>query len=294
MIFKKKLTDFDTSKSVLRSFLRSLRKSDLKTCIAALYSDFFGLTFFTWWPEMTFTCIIATKHRKWYLQMSETLMLIHWLCLRLTSKLCLPMSPSPKSRTFRLWPDLWRHQWPLGQNSQHVWNVHVPTRISNGVWILEIGPVVWEIMGGGDMPPPPNRMCDSPDPNGVRVNRAVISSFQGASKSVVALSAFLRVLMRRKPSKPALSRSPASKSPSRTEDVSYRTLNGRTTLNGVQSFLIIMYRINPGVWMWSNSFLLMVSGVPSIRAFRACPVPLALWRPSSLRIREAWLHLTQT
>ena len=36
------LTDFDASKSVLRSFFsRSLRKSDLKTCIATLNPDFF-------------------------------------------------------------------------------------------------------------------------------------------------------------------------------------------------------------------------------------------------------------
>ena len=35
------LTDFDASKSVLGSFSRSLRKSDLKTCIAALNHDFF-------------------------------------------------------------------------------------------------------------------------------------------------------------------------------------------------------------------------------------------------------------
>ena len=50
---------------------------------------------------------------------------IHWLCLRLTSKLCSPTSPSPKSWTFWLWSDLWRHQWPLGQISDHVWKVNV-------------------------------------------------------------------------------------------------------------------------------------------------------------------------
>ena len=31
----------------------------------------------------------------------------------------------PKIRTFWLWPDLWRHQWPLGHISHHVWKVHV-------------------------------------------------------------------------------------------------------------------------------------------------------------------------
>ena len=65
-------------------------------------------------------------HRKWYLQMSVTLsMPIHWLCLRLTSKFYSPMSPSPKSRKFWLWPDLWRHQWPPGQIFDLVRVVHV-------------------------------------------------------------------------------------------------------------------------------------------------------------------------
>ena len=58
------------------------------------------------------TYIMVTKHKKWYLQMSETLsMLIRWLCLSLTSKFCSPMSPSPKNRAFWLWPELWRHWW---------------------------------------------------------------------------------------------------------------------------------------------------------------------------------------
>ena len=107
------LTDFDTSKSILGSFSRSLRKPDLKTCIAALNHETFCLTFFTWWPDMTWTSIMVIKHSKWYLQMSVTLsMPISWLCLCLTSQFCSPMSPSPKCRTFWLWPDLWRHSWP--------------------------------------------------------------------------------------------------------------------------------------------------------------------------------------
>ena len=40
------LTDFDASKSVLGSFSRSLRKSDLKTCIAALNHEIFLLDLF--------------------------------------------------------------------------------------------------------------------------------------------------------------------------------------------------------------------------------------------------------
>ena len=110
------LTDFDASKSVLGSFFAFFVKIWPKTCIAALNHNFFCLTFFTRWPEMTLTFIMVTKHRKWYLQMSVTLsMPISWLCLCLTSQFCSPMSPSPKCRTFWLWPDLWRHSWPRGQ-----------------------------------------------------------------------------------------------------------------------------------------------------------------------------------
>ena len=43
------------------------------------------------------------------------------------------------------------------------------TRPSNGVWNLEIGPVVWEI-SGGPFAPPPSRTCCQPDPSGARVN----------------------------------------------------------------------------------------------------------------------------
>ena len=117
-------------------FSRYLRKSDLKTCITAQNHEKNCLTFFTWWPEMTLTCIMVTKHRKWYLQMSVTLsMPIHWFCLRLTSKFYSPMSPSPKSRKFWLWPDLWRHQWPPGQFFYLVRVVHVQGyRMAFEIW----------------------------------------------------------------------------------------------------------------------------------------------------------------
>ena len=46
------------------------------------------------------------------------------------------------------------------------------TGLSNGVWNLEIGPVVWEISGGGPLGPPPSRTCYYPDPSGARVNPA--------------------------------------------------------------------------------------------------------------------------
>ena len=121
------LTDFDASKSVLRSFFAFFAKIWPKNMYRSSKSRiYFCLTFFTWLPEMTLTCIMVTKHRKWYLQMSVTLsMPTHWPCLRLTYKFYSPMSPSPKSRQFWLWPDLWRHQWPPGQIFDLVRVVHV-------------------------------------------------------------------------------------------------------------------------------------------------------------------------
>ena len=131
------LTDFDASNSVLGSFFAFFAKIWPKNMYRSSKSRFFFcLTFFTWWPEMTLTCIMVTKHRKWYLQMSVTLSIpIHWLCLRLTSTFYSPMSPSPKSRKFWLWPDLWRHQWPPGQIFDLVRVVHVQGyRMAFEIW----------------------------------------------------------------------------------------------------------------------------------------------------------------
>ena len=52
--------------------------------------------------------------------------------------------------------------WPFTGSSR--------TGLSNGVWNLEIDPVVWEISGGALCPPPPSRTCYYPDPSGARVN----------------------------------------------------------------------------------------------------------------------------
>ena len=107
-------------------FFAFFAKTWPKTCIASLNPDFLGFDLFTWWPQMTLTCIMVTKHRKWCLQMSVTLsMPIHWLCLHLRSKFYSSMSPSPKSRKFIFWPDLWRHQWPPAQSFHLIRVVHV-------------------------------------------------------------------------------------------------------------------------------------------------------------------------
>ena len=101
-------------KSVLGSYFAFFAKIWPKTCITALSPDFLCSTFCMCLPgDLRWPWhipIMVIKHRKWCLQMSETLsMPIRWICLSLTSKFCSPMSPSPRSRTFWLWPDLWRH-----------------------------------------------------------------------------------------------------------------------------------------------------------------------------------------
>ena len=131
------LTDFDASKSVLGSFFAFFAKIWPKN----MYRSFKSRNYFVWpfslgdlrWP---WPVLWSQKHRKWYLQMSVTLsMPIHWLCLRLASKFYSPMSPSPKSRKFWLWPDLWRHQWPPGQIFDLVRVVHVQGyRMAFEIW----------------------------------------------------------------------------------------------------------------------------------------------------------------
>ena len=52
--------------------------------------------------------------------------------------------------------------------------------LSNGVWILEIGPVVWEITGGWRYAPPPHThtMCDSWESNGARVRLPILGKIR--------------------------------------------------------------------------------------------------------------------
>ena len=114
-------------------FSRSLRKCGLKTCITALNHDFFYFFHLVTWDD--FDLYYGHKAQE-NLQMSVTLsMPIHWVCLLLTSKFYSPMSPSPKSRKFLLWPDLWRHQWPPGQIFGLIRVVHVQDyRMAFVIW----------------------------------------------------------------------------------------------------------------------------------------------------------------
>ena len=107
---------------IFRAFLA---KTWLQTYVPGLHPEFFWLDLFylVTWDDLD---LYYGHKAQVTIQMPETLsMPIHWLCLRLTSKFCSPMSQSPKCLTFQLLPDLWRHQWSLSQFSHHVWKVYV-------------------------------------------------------------------------------------------------------------------------------------------------------------------------
>ena len=62
-------TDFEASKSVIGSFFTFFAKIWPKNMYhRSKYRIFFVRPYLTWWPEMTLTSIMVTKHRKWYLQ----------------------------------------------------------------------------------------------------------------------------------------------------------------------------------------------------------------------------------
>ena len=138
-------------------FSRSLQKSDLKTCIAALNHDFFLFDLFrlvTWddldlyyglkAQEMILTDVRDTIHAD-----SLTLFALN------IEILLADVTKTEKSKILTL---TWHvtssvtsgsNFWPCTGSS--------PTGLSNGVWNLEIGPVVWEISGGNPLVPPPQQ-----------------------------------------------------------------------------------------------------------------------------------------
>ena len=128
-------TDFDASKSVLGSFFGFFEKIWPKNMDRRSKSQFFfDLLHLVTWDD--FGLYYGHKAQEMILtDVSDPSMPIHWLCLRLTSKFYSPMSPSPKSRKFWLWPDLWRHQWPPGQFFYLVRVVHVQGyRMAFEIW----------------------------------------------------------------------------------------------------------------------------------------------------------------
>ena len=148
------LTDFDTSKSVLGSFLRSLRKSDLKTCIAARNygKKLLDLFHLVTWDDLD----LYYGHKAQELILTDVSDTIHADSLALFTLnveiLLADVTKPEKSKILTLtWPvtssvTSGSNFWPCTGSSR--------TGLTNGVWNLEIGPVVWEISGGGLCPPP--------------------------------------------------------------------------------------------------------------------------------------------
>ena len=106
---------------------------------------------------MTLTCIMVTKRKEMILtDVSDTYYPCRFLgfVCALTSKFYSADVTKPeKSKILTL-------TWPVTSSvtsGSNVWPCTGSSRtgLSNGLWNLEIGPVVWEISGGGPLPPPP-------------------------------------------------------------------------------------------------------------------------------------------
>ena len=139
-----------------------LRKSDLKTCIAALNHDFFLFDLFhlmTWYDldlyyghkaqEMIVTDVSDTIH-------AGSLA----LCALNIEILLADVTKPEKSKILTL-------SWPVTSSVTSGSNF-IPctgssrTGLSNGVWNLEISPVVWEISGGAQRAPQQDVLLSRP------------------------------------------------------------------------------------------------------------------------------------
>ena len=153
------LTDFDASKSVLGSFFSFFVKIWPNNMYRSSKSDFF-FTFFhlvTWddldlyygrkAQEMILTDVSDTIH-------ADSLALF---ALNIEILLADVTKPEKSKILTFTWPvtssvTSGSNFWPCTGSSR--------TGLSNGVWNLEIGAVVWEISGGPfGPPPPPSRTC---------------------------------------------------------------------------------------------------------------------------------------
>ena len=151
------LLDFDASKSVLGSFFAFFAKIWPKIMYRSTRSrKFFCLTFFTWWPEMTLTCIMVTKHRKWYLQMSVTPIHADSLTLfALNIEILLADVTKPeKSKILTL-------TWPVTSSvtsGSNFWPCTGSSRTGAIEWRLKFGnrsSSLGDLRGGPLAPPPP-------------------------------------------------------------------------------------------------------------------------------------------
>ena len=130
------LTDFNASKSVLGSFFAFFAKIWPKNMYRSSKSRnfLFDLFHLVTWDDLD----LYYGHKAQEMIVTDVSHTIHADSLALFAlniEILLPMSPSPKSRKFWLWPDLWRHQWPPCQIFDFVRVVHVQGyRMAFEIW----------------------------------------------------------------------------------------------------------------------------------------------------------------
>ena len=149
------LTDFDASKSVLRSFFAFFAKIWLKNMNRSTKSRFFLFDLFhpVTWDDLD----LYYGHKAQEMILTDVSDTIHAVSLSLFALnieiLLADVTKPEKSKILTL-------TWPV-TSSVTSGSTFLPctgssrTGLSNGVWNLEIGPVVWEISGGALWPPPP-------------------------------------------------------------------------------------------------------------------------------------------
>ena len=148
------LTDFDASKSVLGSFFAFFAKIWPKNMYRSSKSRFFLFDLFhlMTWDDLD----LYYGHKAQEMILTDVSDIIHADSLALFALnieiLLADVTKSEKSKILTLtWPvtssvTSGSNFWPCTGSSR--------TGLSNGVWNLEIGPVVWDI-SGGPLPPPP-------------------------------------------------------------------------------------------------------------------------------------------
>ena len=149
------LTDFDASKSVLGSFFAFFAKIWPKNMYRSSKSRIFLLDLFhlVTWDDLDLY-YGHKAHEMILTDVSDTIHADSLALFALNIKILLADITKPeKSKILTLtWPvtssvTSGSNFWPCSGSSR--------TGLSNGVWNLEIGPVVWEISGGGAFAPPP-------------------------------------------------------------------------------------------------------------------------------------------
>ena len=142
------LIDFSASKGVTESFFAFFAKSDIKTCIAALNPEivWFDLFYLVTWDDLDL--YYCHKAQEMILtNFSDTIRADSLALFALHIKIVLADVTKPeKSIILTL---TWPMTSSVTSSSNFTPSLEISsTGLSNGVWILEIAPVVWEITVG--------------------------------------------------------------------------------------------------------------------------------------------------